>query len=570
MNATLDEFKQQQLNSLSLLNRLLAFMQQGEDAGVEMDPKFRRKLEAAINTVGGGKLKVALVGGFSDGKTSIAAAWMERLDKSSMNISHQESSNEVKIYEVDGDIVLIDTPGLFGFKEKEDADTHQIEKYKDITKKYVSEAHLVLYVMDPTNPIKQSHQDDLQWLFRTLGLLPRTVFVLSRFDQIADVEDEADYQANLKIKQQNVAGRLRELIELNDNEQRQLSIVAVAANPFDLGTEHWLSNLEQFKRLSHIAGLQQATAGKIRANGGEMAILEDVRHSVIKDILHKEIPRAAEIDEQIGIELSRLQQVGTRLGEQLNGIGGKIQEARVDLRTFVVDYFADLLLQAKNLELETFSDFFERQIGDGGIVLSTRLQNGFDRHLNAVNLELSGIQVAFDSEISHFNVTMREMGKQGLNHLLRGNLINNSTILATRDGLVGVARLVGVDLAGLLKFKPWGAVNLANGLNGVLIVLGFALEAWDTYEKIQRQKALQKAKEDLADKFNQQRNELVDLINSDDFVARFFPDYGVLCSEAADVAETVQQSSEKRQRFAQWRKTGESIEVEFNERHRNE
>src|SRR3546814_3971218 len=55
-------------------------------------------------------------------------------------ISHQESSNEVKVYEVGDDFVLIDTPGLFGFKEQVNAETNAIEKYKDITKKYVSEA----------------------------------------------------------------------------------------------------------------------------------------------------------------------------------------------------------------------------------------------------------------------------------------------------------------------------------------------------------------------------------------------------------------------------------------------
>ena len=45
-----------------------------------------------------------------------------------MKISHQESSNEVKVYEVGSDFVLIDTPGLFGFKEQVNADTNTLEK----------------------------------------------------------------------------------------------------------------------------------------------------------------------------------------------------------------------------------------------------------------------------------------------------------------------------------------------------------------------------------------------------------------------------------------------------------
>ncbi|WP_256676956.1 dynamin family protein, partial [Pseudomonas sp. PICF6] len=190
MHSTLESFQHQNNHALALLGKLQAFLKQGAALGVNIDPSLLSKLEHASQNLATEKLKIALIGGFSEGKTSIAAAWMERLDKASMNISQQESSNEVKVYDVDNNFVLIDTPGLFGFKEQYNADIDAMEKYKDITRKYVSEAHLVLYVMNSTNPIKDSHKDDLNWLFRTLDLLPRTVFVLSRFDEVADVEDE--------------------------------------------------------------------------------------------------------------------------------------------------------------------------------------------------------------------------------------------------------------------------------------------------------------------------------------------------------------------------------------------
>ncbi len=35
-----------------------------------------------------------------------------------MKIDHQESSDEVKIYNIDDEIELVDTPGLYGFKQK--------------------------------------------------------------------------------------------------------------------------------------------------------------------------------------------------------------------------------------------------------------------------------------------------------------------------------------------------------------------------------------------------------------------------------------------------------------------
>lgn len=119
MKRTLDSFNEIKAQEIKLLERLKLFLEKGIEIGIEIDPEFISKLQSNLKKVEGDKLKVALIGGFSEGKTSIAAAWMEKLDKSTMKISHQESSNEVKVYEVGSDFVLIDTPGLFGFKEPE-------------------------------------------------------------------------------------------------------------------------------------------------------------------------------------------------------------------------------------------------------------------------------------------------------------------------------------------------------------------------------------------------------------------------------------------------------------------
>ncbi|WP_223537636.1 LeoA/HP0731 family dynamin-like GTPase [Pseudomonas sp. GL-B-16] len=563
MENTLKTFKAQQASALTLLDRLQDFLGQGAQAGVPIDPALNSKLQNAINSVSGEKLKVALIGGFSEGKTSIAAAWMEKLDRSSMKISHQESSNQVKVYEVDEDFVLIDTPGLFGFKEQENAETHAIEKYKDITRKYVSESHLVLYVMNSTNPIKESHKDDLTWLFRTLDLLPRTVFVLSRFDEVADVEDEQDYQANLQVKRDNVAGRLREQIGLSDQESAELSIVAVAANPFDMGVEHWLANLEQFKTLSHIATLQTATTGKIQQIGGSAVLANEMRASVIRDVLSNQLPIAIENDQKVSLEVGKLDELNARLGKQLAVTGQQIEDARISLREFATRYFSDLILQAKGCSLETFADFFEREVGAEGIIVSTRLQNEFSRQTQSIMLEVEKMQVGFDSEVNHFNTTVKALGKQGINHLLKGNLINNTTVLAARDGLTTIAKTVGMDIGKYLKFKPWGAMKFAKGANGALAFLGVALEAWDSWEQYKREEAFKKAIAAMVDNFEQQRQDFLALVNSERFKEEFFPDYLLLNTRRQELQSNLDESRVRQQRFQAWRVEAETIDAEF-------
>jgi len=563
MEDTLNTFRDQQAGALTLLERLRSFLGQGAEAGVPIDPSLTSKLQNVIGSLSAEKLKVALIGGFSEGKTSIAAAWMERLDRSSMKISHQESSNEVKVYDVGEDFVLIDTPGLFGFKERENSETQTIEKYKDITKKYVSESHLVLYVMNSTNPIKESHKDDLTWLFRTLDLLPRTVFVLSRFDEVADVEDARDYLDNLKVKRDNVAGRLREQISLTDEEVVDLSIVAVAANPFDLGVEHWLDNPEQFKALSHIATLQTATTEKIRQNGGSAALVNDMRASVVRDVLSNQLPVAIENDEKVSLEVDRLDELNARLGRQLGATGQQIEEARINLRDFATRYFSDLILQAKGCSLETFTEFFEREVGAEGIILSTRLQNEFSRQTQSITLDVQKMQVGFDNEVNHFNTTVKAFGKQGINHLLKGNFITNTTVLAARDGLTTIARTVGMDIGKYLKFKPWGAVKFANGANGALAFLGVALEAWDSWEQYKREEAFKKAVATMLRNFEKQREDFLLLVNSDRFKDEFFPDYLLLSERRHELQSNVEESRLRQQRFQAWRAEAEAIEAEF-------
>ena len=563
MEQTLESFKERQAGTLKVLHELQAFLTQGEAFGIDADPNVKAKLDGAIRSIEDDKLRVVLIGGFSEGKTAIAAAWLERLDKSTMKISHQESSNAVTVYEAGPDCVLIDTPGLFGFKEQFDAQTNTLEKYKELTRKYVSEAHLVVYVMDPTNPIKESHRDDLTWLFRTLNLLPRTVFVLSRFDAVADVEDEHEYAQSLNIKKENVVGRLRDLIALSDAEARELAVVAVAADPFEMGTEYWLADLDRFRALSRIGLLQRATSEKVSAAGGVAAVVDETKRSIVRDVLGKQLPIAVHNDDKIAQEVDRLETMSNQLKKQMVTADARIVDVRIGLRRFVSEFFTDLILQTHKQSMQTFSEFFERNVGADGAVLSANLQNAFDQQLRSVKFEVGKMAVGFDAEVNHFNATVRVYGKQGIDYVVKSGMINNTSILAARDGVLGVAKVVGLDLGKLLKFKPWGAVNLAKGLNGMLSVLGLALEIWDSWEQANRERAFREVIAKMVDNFTKQRAELLELIDGPRFEDQFFPELVELRGNVDAVEQSVASGRQKREQFHRWRDHGEAIDAEF-------
>ncbi|GAB0003993.1 50S ribosome-binding GTPase [Helicobacter pylori] len=556
MNETLEQFKKNQKKNQEILKKLLDFVNTGEKYGIKVEESLKDKIHNAIKDVSGQKLKVALVGGFSEGKTSIAAAWIDRLDES-MKIDHKESSDAVKIYDIDNEMELVDTPGLFGFKEKI-TDSGKIERYKDITKKYISEANLILYALNPSNPIKESHKDDLNWLFRTLNLLSRTIFVISRFDEEADIEDEEDYNKRFKIKKENIQNRLNDLISLSEEEKESLIIVAVAANPFDLGVEHWLKHQEEFQKLSHIKALQDATQKKIKENGGKLTIIEETKKSVIQDVVYRQMPPAKQALQDINREMERLNKTLEKRRKDLQNLNSEISQARIHLREFIIRYFSDLIRQVSGTSLETFNDFVIREIGDKGINIETKVQNEFERQTQGIVNEISKIETGFNADMSFFEKHAGTFGKIGISFLKQSGFINATNIKLARDTIAAAGKFVGLDLA--FKFKPWGAVKLAGNLNKALPLIGIAFEAWDSWNKYQKEQKLEEAKEKMVSNFDGQKQEILDLINDETrFKQTCFPMALKLeeCIQACE--ESVKKTQECARSLEKWIQTGEDF-----------
>ncbi|GAA6856330.1 50S ribosome-binding GTPase [Helicobacter pylori] len=556
MNETLKQFQENQKRNQENLNKLLDFIHTGEKYGIEIEESFKAKINNAIQSATDQKLRVALVGGFSEGKTSIAAAWIDRLDES-MKIDHKESSDAVKIYDIDNEMELVDTPGLFGFKEKI-TDSGKIERYKDITKKYISEAHLILYVLNPSNPIKESHKEDLNWLFRTLNLLSRTIFVISRFDEEADIEDEEDYNKRFKIKKENVQNRLNDLISLSEEEKESLIIVAVAANPFDLGVEHWLKHQEEFQKLSHIKALQDATQKKIKENGGKLTIIEEAKKSVIQDVIYRQMPPAKQALQDINREMEYLNKMLEKRRKDIQDLNKEISQARINLKEFITRYFSDLSRQVAGTSLETFNDFVIREVGDEGINIDTRVQNAFERETQGIVNEISKIETGFNADMSFFEKHAGAFGKIGIKLLEQSKFINATNIKLTRDGIVAVAKFTGIDLA--LKFRPWGAVKLASTLNKALPLIDIAFELWDSWSKQQQIEKLEKAKEEMKSNFEGQKKEILDLINDETrFKQTCFLSALELEKSLQEIKEAIEKTQACDQEFEKWIKTGEDL-----------
>ncbi len=343
----------------------------------------------------------------------------------------------------------------------------------------------------------------MNWLFRTLNLLSRTIFVISRFDEEADIEDEQDYNKRFKIKKENVQNRLDNLISLSEKEKESLIIVAVAANPYDLGVEHWLEHKEEFQKLSHIKTLQDATQKKIKENGGKLTIIEETKKSIIQDVIHRQMPLAKKEQQEIKREMEYLNKTLEKRRKDIQNLNSEISQARINLKEFITRYFSDLIAQVSGTSLETFNDFAMREIGDKGINIETRVQNAFERETQEIFNEMAKIGTGFNADLGIFEKHAGALGKIGINFLKQSGFINATNIKLARDGIAAVGKLVGMDLA--FKFKPWGAVKLAGNLNKFLPLIGIAFEIGDSVMKLKKEKELEEIKEEMKSNFDNQK-----------------------------------------------------------------
>ncbi|EJB24144.1 dynactin subunit 1 [Helicobacter pylori NQ4216] len=274
------------------------------------------------------------------------------------------------------------------------------------------------------------------------------------------------------------------------------------------------------------------------------------------------MPLAKKEQEGIKRELEYLNRMIEKRRKDLQNLNSEISQARIHLREFIIRYFSDLIRQVLGTSLEIFNDFAMREIGDKGINIDTRVQNEFEKQTQGISNEIAKIGTTFNADMSFFEKHAGAFGKIGIDLLKQSGFINATNIKLARDALVATGKLVGLDLA--LKFKPWGAVNLAGSINKGLLLIGLAFEAWDSWKESQKIEKLEKAKEEMKSNFDGQKQEILDLINDETrFKQACFPMALELEKYIQACEESVKKTQECTQGLEKWIQTGEDfIDVE--------
>ena len=509
--------------------KIKEFLEQGIELGLELKD-ILKKLEDSHKAAKDEILRIVLLGSFSDGKTSAVAGLLGKLSEN-MKIDVAESSDELEVYRPDGlkeGYEIVDTPGLFGTKEKEIDGTNI--KYSAITEKYISEAHIIIYVCDAVVPLKDSHKESLRLVLRKFNKLSSTIFVLNKMDEAGyDLTDEEDYQAGMKIKTATLKRRLKETIGLTIEEENLLKIVCIAADPKGKGLAHWFEKMDNYKRRSRIETLRNEVNQIVQLkdknelkSAVDFAVLQDIMMGVSKQItitnqaLREPLDKCKEITKDMKNDCQILKQ---ELMSNKRSMENLLEELRIDVKKDI----------SNASDMNQLASVIEDIIGIEGDqvtchILSRKINQIISECAESNQMKLEHTAVTFENKFNLQDEILKEgMAKSA--KFLQKVKIDNTHILKARD-----------LLAKNFKFKPWQATkwakHITKGLKIGGLILAVFMEAWEWWKAKKNQEKLEKLQNDLKDAIESIFKNLFDLFNKDeDYYKNFAPSYPELCKQ---------------------------------------
>jgi len=518
--------KAQVLRILEELAHILADLKM-IDVDVEDDCERVRNAMAAVDS---DVLRIALLGAFSDGKTSVVAGWLGRL-MADMKIDMDESSDRLAVYQPEGlpgKCEIVDTPGLFGDKERT-VDEHQL-MYSDITRRYIAEAHLVLYVVEAKNPLKDSQFDVVRWVLRDLGKLSSTIFVINKMDAATDLTDPTLFTDQARIKRENLVGKLRRAVDLSSDELARLNVVCIAANPNGKGLLNWFGKPEQYESRSRIGDLKSATERVLRANVPAVLRAKTGLDVVRDTVAAKSAEAKRELDTLAGFRAVSQESI-KRVDADLKAGLQEVKRLAGMLGQELDTLDRAIMGRLRSLEMADILPFVEDEIGyrgpdDIGYKLQLAVKRIVDKYFAQATTVTGQLGKTIEIQVSNdisFLDTIGGAASDASAKMLRSLSGMSATVI--KDGIFAARDLLSTITGYTYKFKPWGATKLAGTISkwagpaGGALQLGTDLYA--AYKTSEREKQLAEIKKDLGDGIKQVFGDFYKILQDDEKLVDF-------------------------------------------------
>lgn len=476
---------------------------------------IKLKIESIKDMLSDDTLKIVLLGATCDGKTTTAAGM---LGKVLNKIDNDESSDELTFYHVEGlsGVEIVDTPGLFGSKEKEEMG--KTITFSDITERYISEAHVLLYVTDAVDPVKESHSNKLRWVLKDLSKLPSTVFVINKMDEAGfDLDDDADFERGCSIKKKFLIDGLARNIGLSVNEAANMNVICISADPGGKGLERWFSKPDKYEKRSHIKKLKD-TVKQLSLSSNTEALNNEAIKASFKDVTNLVNNIIGASSEEKGKAVKNAQEASENLQFELNDLNKQLLHNKSILTESILAYRKSLINTINSAGMETFSDMLDEEIGvqDGkvtGKIFTQKIEAILSECGNSNNSSISAMSVSYEKSLGTFDTSLNILG-------------NGTKLLKNANISGGMIKGIRNVILPSFKFKPWQAVNIASKLSKGLAIASIVINGILFWRKKKAVSAFNKAKTDLKDAITESFDDIAKMYASnEDYYQNFAPSY---------------------------------------------
>lgn len=536
------------------------WLAEGQNYGIDLESLIA-KVDATLENLDTDVIRVSLIGGFSEGKTALISAW---LDQDVEELKIEESSDCVKLYRTkDDELEIVDTPGLFGYG-KSLLNSSELVANEELTRQYISDSHLVLYVMNSVNPLKESHRSIIKWVMRDLNRLPITLFVFNKFDEVCDIEVDDDFREMLAVKRASLVRQLNDFIALSDKESEELKVVAIASNPYNRGVDLWRNDRELYQKLSHLSDLKKGTRELLEKHREELFYSQT--ESVIADVVMRYQTEMINLKETYK---QKFLAYGEQLDELRAGLARgymALAEKRTLLLAEVASYINSLVKEIDQLDWDDWNDFLEREIGAHGEVVSDKLQQLFESYEAEVNrllgTSLSQLLNEVELKESILDNFLNEWVNKGV--LLMGAIPSkvlekalDYTKIVVKRGMKGLNRQGMKELS---KSATSSSLGVVKGIQSSVVLVGALAEIYDLYKKHREREQLREAKDKLIAYLRARESDLARTLEDNGLLINYFySDYNDLRGSLEEVEEAYKTVKNRYDKLTRWIEKGELL-----------
>jgi len=480
---------------------------------------YKEKLNRAIQELNNEKIKIVFFGSFSDGKSTILAALTGNLG---IEIAPEPTTDKIQTYTYKG-FFLVDTPGLFSENIPHD----------ELTKKFISEADLIIFTSDAVNPLKESQHEVIKWILKDLGKLPQTVFVINKMDTVADLYSKEDFQRVCNIKKETVRETLNKIL---GEERNDYLIVCLSADPWGMSLSYWFKNKKEYKKLSNIEKLENIV-DHIAEEKKEFLKKKTIE-AILKDISTRSF---SEFKKKIGELEKKIKEVELEyedLEDQLNVLRRELKKSVTRIRSRINSLREALIadFHACN-DFKCLKEILDKKLGKDGNSLQTNIEIIIEEEIEALYEYFMDTTKILEKiaegleEVEILNLKLIKLGPSIMEKA--GKILHKIPTKLLRDVIIKTRNFLKLPI----KFKPWQAIKLAKALQ----VLGTVLEALTSVMEVWERIQFEKKRDEIIKSLNIFFSELDESITPQFIKENYFPSLSELEKVEQELASVLQQ-----------------------------